>query len=71
MTNNTKNKNTTADLQSAINNLLGNNTEMGDEIKKFINSLSEDDVKKISGLMKNNDLKKIANSIIDSKKQKE
>lgn len=71
MNNSNDKKNSTSDLQNAVNSLLGQNNEMGDEIKKLINSLSEDDVKKISGLMKNRDLQKIASSIIDSKKQKE
>lgn len=71
MNNSNEKKNSTSDLQNAINGLLGQNNEMGDEIKKLINSLNEDDVRKISGLMKNRDLQKIANSIIESKKQKE
>lgn len=57
-------------LQNTINGLLGKNFELGEDVKKLINSLSEEDIKKISLLMKNNDLQKIASSIIESKKQK-
>ena len=71
MNNSNEKNNSTSELQNAVNSLLGKNNEMGDEIKKLINSLNEDDVRKISGLMKNRDLQKIANSIIESKKQKE
>ena len=67
--NNSNNKNT--DLQSTLNSVLGNNSKIGDDIKKLINTLTEDDVKKISMLMKNQDLQAIASSIIDAKNKKE
>ncbi len=69
MINNQKNSN--PELQNTLNSLLGQKSEIGDNLKNLINSLSEDDIKKISGLIKNQDLQSIASSIIESKKKKE
>ena len=70
MTNNS-NENAKSNLQKAVANILGQNSEINGEIKNLINSLSEDDIKKISSLVKNRDLQKIASSFMDSKKSKE
>lgn len=63
---NNENKN----LQSTINDVLGSNPQIGDDIKRLINTLTEEDVKKISALMKNRDLQAIASSIIEAKSKK-
>ncbi|MBE6700988.1 MAG: hypothetical protein E7582_03770 [Ruminococcaceae bacterium] len=70
MTNNS-NENAKNNLQKAVANILGQNSEINGEIKNLINSLSEDDIKKISSLVKNRDLQKLASSFMDSKKPKE
>lgn len=71
MTNNSNshNNNSSLDIQEVVKKMMSDNSELGNDIKNLINSLSEDDIKRITGIMKNKDIQNLASSIVDSKKR--